>query len=248
MEKYLLLLGIREGYSQEELTIAYKKKAKECHPDTPNGSEEKFKALGIAYEYLKNNVGFIAYKHRKGSKIDIREVTVELHWNLFEIFNGLNAVRYFRFGTKEITATIYEAPRDITFYDKPKVVRTNDVNYIVNVVNTIYTTSDSSFRLEAKGLDLYLTVLVKTDDERIATPLNGIIIDNVFPFTVTVVNKGLYKRTENGVINGDLIIDNTINYKSGDVQPCEITSNSSIDFAKILIYLALFNVLLQYFM
>lgn len=245
MKEYLLLLGIRSDYNIEQLNKAYKIKAKESHPDTENGSDEKFKLLGVAYEYLKKNIN--SKNNVSKFRFDVKEVTVEFHWNLFEVFNGLSEVRYFKFGSKDVTATIYEAPRDITYHEKPKLVRTSDKNYIVNVVNTIYTTSNSGFKLEAKGLDLYLTVLVKSDSERIASPLNGIIIDNTFPFTVTIVNKGLYKRTENGVINGDLFIDNTINAKPSNIEPVEFTKLGTVDFVKILIYLSIFNFIIQYF-
>lgn len=51
--KYVKLFGVKYGASEEEIREAYKKMAREYHPDK-GGSEEKFKEISSGYEYLKN--------------------------------------------------------------------------------------------------------------------------------------------------------------------------------------------------
>ena len=51
---YYKLLGIEPDATLEELKNAYKKRAKEWHPDKPGGSPERFKQLVDAYTILSN--------------------------------------------------------------------------------------------------------------------------------------------------------------------------------------------------
>ena len=55
------VLGIREGASEDEIKKAYRKKAKECHPDLHQDNplsklaEEKLREINEAYDYLMKN-------------------------------------------------------------------------------------------------------------------------------------------------------------------------------------------------
>ena len=46
------ILGIDKSASKKEIKTAYKKRAKETHPDKKGGDEEEFKAVKEAYEVL----------------------------------------------------------------------------------------------------------------------------------------------------------------------------------------------------
>jgi molecular chaperone DnaJ len=49
---YYKVLGVSEGATDKEITRAYRKLAKELHPDTNPGSEERFKEISVAYDVL----------------------------------------------------------------------------------------------------------------------------------------------------------------------------------------------------
>ena len=49
---YYEVLGVNRGASSDEIKKAFRKKAKECHPDTNKSpdAEAQFKELGEAYD------------------------------------------------------------------------------------------------------------------------------------------------------------------------------------------------------
>ena len=49
---YYKVLGVSDSATDKEITRAYRKLAKEHHPDTNPGSEEKFKEISVAYDVL----------------------------------------------------------------------------------------------------------------------------------------------------------------------------------------------------
>ena len=49
---YYKLLGLTSSATDKEITRAYRKLAKQLHPDTNPGSEEKFKEVSVAYDVL----------------------------------------------------------------------------------------------------------------------------------------------------------------------------------------------------
>ena len=49
---YYKVLGVTQSASEKEITRAYRKLAKELHPDTNPGSEERFKEVSAAYDVL----------------------------------------------------------------------------------------------------------------------------------------------------------------------------------------------------
>jgi molecular chaperone DnaJ len=49
---YYKVLGVDAGASEKDISRAYRKLAKEHHPDTNPGSEERFKQISVAYDVL----------------------------------------------------------------------------------------------------------------------------------------------------------------------------------------------------
>ena len=56
MKKYYQILGVTPGVTQEQIHAAFRRLAKEYHPDagTPHASAEKFRLVKEAFEALKN--------------------------------------------------------------------------------------------------------------------------------------------------------------------------------------------------
>ena len=49
---YYKVLGLSSSATDKEITRAYRKLAKQLHPDTNPGSEERFKEVSVAYDVL----------------------------------------------------------------------------------------------------------------------------------------------------------------------------------------------------
>jgi molecular chaperone DnaJ len=54
MEDYYKILGVSETASEEEIKKAYRKLARQYHPDRQTGNEAKFKEINEAYQTLSN--------------------------------------------------------------------------------------------------------------------------------------------------------------------------------------------------
>ncbi|XP_013790840.1 uncharacterized protein LOC106474694 isoform X2 [Limulus polyphemus] len=55
LKEYREILGVKEGASRDELKVAYKKKALQCHPDKnqdDHSATEKFQKLNEAFRTL----------------------------------------------------------------------------------------------------------------------------------------------------------------------------------------------------
>jgi molecular chaperone DnaJ len=78
---YYEILGASPDASAEDIKKAYKKRAKEWHPDTASGSEVKFKSLVQAYKILNNQEAREKYDRQ-------RNATPESFINRFSGFKG----------------------------------------------------------------------------------------------------------------------------------------------------------------
>ena len=52
--KLFAVLGVKQNSTKSEIRNAYLRKVKELHPDSPTGSDQKFKELHEAYLQIKN--------------------------------------------------------------------------------------------------------------------------------------------------------------------------------------------------
>src|SRR5215208_1082372 len=65
-QDYYELLGVQRGADEAAIKAAYRRLAKECHPDRHNGcpdQEARFKAVSEAYDCLKDPQKRAAYDH-----------------------------------------------------------------------------------------------------------------------------------------------------------------------------------------
>jgi len=53
-ETWYEVLGLRENSTPQDIVRAYRRKAKETHPDKAGGCKETFQKLSEAYEILSN--------------------------------------------------------------------------------------------------------------------------------------------------------------------------------------------------
>ena len=70
---YYEVLGIPRGASEQDVKSAYRRLAKDCHPDANGGdksAEQKFKELSEAYDILKDPQKRTAYDHMGHAAFD----------------------------------------------------------------------------------------------------------------------------------------------------------------------------------
>lgn len=65
MKDYYDILGVDEDASQKEIKEAYRKLAKEHHPDSKNGDTEKFQEINKAYKTLKDEESRAKYDRKR---------------------------------------------------------------------------------------------------------------------------------------------------------------------------------------
>lgn len=90
---YYSILGITKTASQDEIKAAYKQKAKQYHPDKPDGDADLFKQVNEAYETLKDP--------SKRSQYDQPRPQYQFNTGNFEdifssFFGGMNPRQNFR--------------------------------------------------------------------------------------------------------------------------------------------------------
>ena len=71
---YYEVLGLSRGASEQDIKSAFRRMAKDCHPDRNNGdksSEIRFKELNEAYEVLKDPQKRAAYDHMGHAAFDL---------------------------------------------------------------------------------------------------------------------------------------------------------------------------------
>ena len=68
-DNYYEVLGVQENATQDEIKKAYRKLAKENHPDT-GGDEVKFKKVSEAYETLSDDSKRSQYDYSRKNPFD----------------------------------------------------------------------------------------------------------------------------------------------------------------------------------
>jgi curved DNA-binding protein CbpA len=61
---YYTVLGVAATADAETIRRAYRRLARECHPDKPTGSKERFAELGVAYAILSDAAERLEYDRR----------------------------------------------------------------------------------------------------------------------------------------------------------------------------------------
>jgi len=105
-EDYYKILGVRRDADQEEIKRAYRRLAKECHPDMTDGNEEaaeRFRKATEAYEVLRDREKRAAYDrelnrqearhgfYRSAGRLDFFDLADELIWNMLREIHGFPA-------------------------------------------------------------------------------------------------------------------------------------------------------------
>ncbi|MEJ1296189.1 MAG: DnaJ domain-containing protein [Candidatus Sedimenticola sp. (ex Thyasira tokunagai)] len=76
LKDYYTLLGVQKRASDKEIKLAFRRKAKEYHPDTSRrtDADEMFKLLNKAYSVLRDRKKREAYNHQLMGEIFEKEV------------------------------------------------------------------------------------------------------------------------------------------------------------------------------
>lgn len=77
------IIQVGKEVSYGDLKKAYKKKARECHPDSPNGSQEAFHLIKEAFEVLKKDL--VESKNNSEGSVKSKIITFE---QLEKLVNG----------------------------------------------------------------------------------------------------------------------------------------------------------------
>jgi|YelNatPaOPRAMG01_1025707.scaffolds.fasta_scaffold00010_102 molecular chaperone DnaJ len=123
-EDYYKILGVDRDADEEEIKRAYRRVAKECHPDVTQGDEEaaeRFRRATEAYEVLRDPQKRAAYDRElygagipspAGKPWDFMDLADELIWNMLREIRGFPAWDNFG-GELEIELTPREAQTGI---------------------------------------------------------------------------------------------------------------------------------------
>lgn len=121
-EDYYEILGVSRDADEEEIKRAYRRVAKECHPDMTDGNAEateRFRKATEAYEVLRDRERRAAYDRELASReaaygpryyrrMDFFDLADELMWNMLREIHGFPAWESFG-GQLEIELTPHEA-------------------------------------------------------------------------------------------------------------------------------------------
>lgn len=89
------ILGVSSGDSEDTIKKAYRKAAKECHPDTHPGdrrAEERFKKIGEAYQILSDKQKRKEYDQKNIKKANAQQKINPMDVSdLFERYMGFKS-------------------------------------------------------------------------------------------------------------------------------------------------------------
>ena len=110
-DKALQVLGLSSGFNDEELKKAYRRLAMKYHPDHNPGSKEaenKFKELGEAYEYLKNNKNSYNIFSQASNSIGLVMAKMQIINEMHSYLDGL-----YKLSNHELISAIREYSREV---------------------------------------------------------------------------------------------------------------------------------------
>ena len=189
------ILGVEVDATDEEIKSAYKKRAKECHPDMPEGSHEKQVELVEAYETLKRPETRMVYD-KDASKGGKKRSIVDHATNLMQIMISDSILTYKRKGVREDDNILWDIK---AAYVKAK--------------------KDSIQDLTDKKKELKLTMIIGSNIKR----KDG--IDNGNDWISMSIQKridtlnDIIKQYEFNLVLADFIIEQLKQYELHDIKP-----------------------------
>ena len=104
------LLGLKKGFTEAELKKGYYKQALKFHPDKNPNTEEKFKEIGKAYEFLQKNkkIENLSYSENLKKFFNMDLLLFKHKKPLEIIFQPDFSLRVFEKLRKELAIQIYE--------------------------------------------------------------------------------------------------------------------------------------------